>query len=47
MRDGHAIEGDFEGDLVAIHLALADGDWIALRALNRAGELCAILLECE
>ena len=47
MRDRHAIEGDLEGNLVAIHRAIADGDWIALRAQNRAGELVAILLEGE
>ena len=45
--DGHAVEGDVEGELVAIDFAVTDGDGIALWTLHRAGERDAVLLESE
>lgn len=45
--DRHAVEGDIEGESVAVDFAVADGDGIALRTLHRAGERGAVLLEGE
>ena len=46
--DGHfALHDDFEGDFVAVNLAVGDGNRGRLAGLHRAGQLGAVLLEGE
>ena len=45
VMDGYAIEGDIEGEGIAVDFAVAEGDGIALGALHRAGERDAVLLD--
>src|ERR1039457_4895764 len=47
VHDGHAVERDLEGELVADNFAVADGHGVALRTQNGAGEGFAVLLEGE
>jgi hypothetical protein len=47
VMNGHAVERDVKGKLVAIDLPVANRDGVSLGSLNSSGQACAILPESE